>query len=74
MNYDFQSLFKLHPKKILEEASKIKSKSLTKKEEEALNKAKEFIDKVKELDNDTSRKKVAILALAYFININSDNK
>ena len=36
MNYDFQSLFKLHPKKILEEASKIKSKSLTKKLSEIL--------------------------------------
>jgi len=36
MNYDFQSLFKLHPKKILEEASKIKSKSLTKKEEDMI--------------------------------------
>lgn len=52
MNYDFQSLFKIHPKKILEEASKIKPNSLMKKEEEALNKAKEFIDKVKELDNE----------------------
>ena len=50
MNYDFQS--KIHPKKILEEASKIKPNSLMKKEEEALNKAKEFIDKVKELDNE----------------------
>ena len=53
---------------------KIKLEQLTQKEIETFNKAKEFLDKTIEVDNEESRKRITILSLAYLFEINFKNK
>ncbi len=57
-----------------EEVLKISQKiKLSKKEIDALEKGKKFIDKQMELSNDTMRQEVAIALLAYIIEEYSNN-
>lgn len=74
MNDSIFTLLKTNPSAILNEAEKIKDDDLTIKEAEAFNKAREFLDKIKEIDNEKSRRRVAILSIAYLYKIISKNK
>lgn len=74
MNDSIFTLLKTNPSAILNEAEKIKDDDLTIKEAEAFNKAKEFLDKIKEIDNEKSRRRVTILSIAYLHKITSKNE